>query len=238
MCDIRLFGVRQFIDRFSSPRSGFSILAVQGAVARAALQNTLFTAEFNRGIVQDERQAVQSAVDALCLIAPEKPSISERPFTMEDFVTVATYLSLAEAEPHRLALEAAGIPTLATDESMGDMLGSNMVGGIKLQVAAKDADRAKEVLADVRPSPSRKRPMRTDADDDVSPDLSGSAGPRSGSRPNAGDKWKTVPSAGPMWTCRSNSLFRADLPDGARSLVLPYALCLLVRREKLAIRSC
>jgi hypothetical protein len=66
---------------------------------------------------------------------------------MEDFVTVATYLSLAEAEPPRLALDAAGIPTLATDESMGSLLGSNMVGGIKLQVAAADADRAKEVLA-------------------------------------------------------------------------------------------
>ena len=68
---------------------------------------------------------------------------------MEDFVTVATYLSLAEAEPPRLALEAAGIPTLATDESMGSLLGPNLVGGIKLQVAAKDADRAKEVLAEL-----------------------------------------------------------------------------------------
>ena len=62
---------------------------------------------------------------------------------MEDFVTVATYLSLAEAEPPRLALEAAGIPTLATDENMGSLLGTNMVGGIKLQVASEDAARAK-----------------------------------------------------------------------------------------------
>ena len=43
---------------------------------------------------------------------------------MEDFVTVATYLSLAEAEPARLALEAAGIPQLATDENMGILLAS------------------------------------------------------------------------------------------------------------------
>ncbi|MGA2254589.1 MAG: hypothetical protein ABSG53_08010 [Thermoguttaceae bacterium] len=66
---------------------------------------------------------------------------------MEDFVTVATYLSLAEAEPPRLALEAAGIPTLATDENMGSLLGTNMVGGIKLQVASADAARANDVLA-------------------------------------------------------------------------------------------
>jgi len=66
---------------------------------------------------------------------------------MEDFVTVATYFSLAEAEPPRLALEAAGIPTLATDENIGEMLVPTAFGGIKLQVASKDADRAKEVLA-------------------------------------------------------------------------------------------
>jgi rubrerythrin len=66
---------------------------------------------------------------------------------MEDFTTVATYYSLAEAEPPRLALEAAGIPTLATDENIGEMLVPTAFGGIKLQVASKDADRAKEVLA-------------------------------------------------------------------------------------------
>ncbi len=68
-------------------------------------------------------------------------------FTMEDFTTVATFYSLADAEPPRLALEAAGIPTLATDENIGEMLVPTAFGGIKLQVASKDADRAKEVLA-------------------------------------------------------------------------------------------
>ena len=66
---------------------------------------------------------------------------------MEDFVTVATYWSQAAAEPPRLALEAAGIPALATDESMGILLGTNMVGCIKLQVASADAARASDVLA-------------------------------------------------------------------------------------------
>ncbi len=86
---------------------------------------------------------------------------------MDDFVTVATYLSLAEAEPHRLALEAAGIPTLPTDESMGSLLGSNLVGGIKLQVAAKDADRAKEVLAELQTEPRPESADADGADDDV-----------------------------------------------------------------------
>jgi len=66
---------------------------------------------------------------------------------MEDFVTVATYFSLAEAEAVRLALDAEGIETLATDENIGEMLVPNIFGGIKLQVAAKDAARANEVLA-------------------------------------------------------------------------------------------
>jgi hypothetical protein len=69
---------------------------------------------------------------------------------MEDFVTVATHLTMADAEPERLALEAAGIRTIAADEDMGMLLSSNMVGGIKLQVAAADAARAEEVLQEVR----------------------------------------------------------------------------------------
>jgi len=81
---------------------------------------------------------------------------------MDDFVTVATYLSLAEAEPPRLALEAAGIPTMATDEGMGSLLGSNLIGGIKLQVAAAAAAKATELLATLRAQP---RPETDDADD-------------------------------------------------------------------------
>jgi len=67
---------------------------------------------------------------------------------MDDFITVGTYLTLAEAEPPRLALEAAGISAMATDESIGEMLTPLLFGGIKLQVAAKDAERAKNVLAE------------------------------------------------------------------------------------------
>ncbi len=57
---------------------------------------------------------------------------------MKHVFTVATYLSLAEADPPRLALEAAGIPTFSTDEG----------GDIKLQVPEKYTDAAREVLAE------------------------------------------------------------------------------------------
>jgi hypothetical protein len=86
---------------------------------------------------------------------------------MEDFVTVATFLSLADAEPHRLALDAAGIPTMATDECMGSLLGSNFVGGIKLQVAAKDAEEAKEVLAALETEAHAETAAADEAGDDV-----------------------------------------------------------------------
>jgi predicted RNA-binding Zn-ribbon protein involved in translation (DUF1610 family) len=86
---------------------------------------------------------------------------------MEDFVTVATFLSLSEAEPHRLALEAAGIPTMATDENMGSLLGSNFVGGIKLQVAAKDAEEAEKVLAELETEAQAETAATAASGDDV-----------------------------------------------------------------------
>ena len=86
---------------------------------------------------------------------------------MEDYLTVATLFSLADAEPRRLALEAAGIHTLATDEGIGELLVPTMVGGIKLQVAAKDADRAKEVLAEFGDQSEPQTDNADDSGDDV-----------------------------------------------------------------------
>jgi hypothetical protein len=77
-------------------------------------------------------------------------SSQERETTVEDFVTVATHYSMAEAEPERLALEAAGISAMATDESVGTLLVPNLVGGIKIQVPAAEAARAEAVLAELR----------------------------------------------------------------------------------------
>jgi hypothetical protein len=69
---------------------------------------------------------------------------------MEDFVTVATHYSMADAEPERLALEAAGIRVFPTDENLSSLLTATTFGGIKLQVSAADAARAEEVLAEAR----------------------------------------------------------------------------------------
>jgi hypothetical protein len=95
-------------------------------------------------------------------------SRTERRTTMEDLVTIATHYSIAEAEPERVALEAAGIRTFAADENVGTMLALNVFGGIKLQVAAEDAARAEEVLAELR---AEAHPAESDAgqeDDGVS----------------------------------------------------------------------
>ena len=69
---------------------------------------------------------------------------------MDDFVTVATHYSMADAEPQRLALEAAGIRVFPTDENLGALLTATTFGGIKLQVPAAEAARAEEVLAELR----------------------------------------------------------------------------------------
>ena len=87
---------------------------------------------------------------------------------MEDFVTVGTHYSMAEAEPERLALEAAGISAIATDEGMSTLLVPNLVGGIKIQVAAADAARAEEVLAELRAEAHLPGADADAADDGVS----------------------------------------------------------------------
>jgi DNA-directed RNA polymerase subunit RPC12/RpoP len=89
---------------------------------------------------------------------------------MEDLVTVATHYTFAEAEAERLALETAGIRALATDENMGILLGTNMVGCIKLQVASSDAARANDTLAALRAEsqPAAGDSGQSDADDGVS----------------------------------------------------------------------
>ena len=86
---------------------------------------------------------------------------------MDDFVTIATYLSLADVEPSRLALESAGIPAIATDESMGSLFGTTLVGGIKLQVAAADAARANAVLAALQGESQAEAADAGDADDGI-----------------------------------------------------------------------
>ena len=70
-----------------------------------------------------------------------------------DFVTLMTFMNIAEAEVKRLPLEEAGIKTYLTDAeivSMDWLLG-NAVGEIKLQVARDDAAKAIEILKNAPP---------------------------------------------------------------------------------------
>ena len=70
-------------------------------------------------------------------------------------------LFLGRGGTSAVRLEAAGIPTLATDENIGETLMVTAFGGIKLQVASKDADRAKESVASFKTDSQPKRPIKT-----------------------------------------------------------------------------
>ena len=71
-----------------------------------------------------------------------------------EFVTLMTFLNVADAEVKRLLLEEEGIKTYLSDAeivSMDWLLG-NAVGSIKLQVATADAERAVAILQSAPPS--------------------------------------------------------------------------------------
>jgi hypothetical protein len=63
----------------------------------------------------------------------------------EPTVTVATFFSPAEGHASRMALEEAGIAAWVMDEAGGTMYGVGI--GVRLQVRAKDAHAAREVLS-------------------------------------------------------------------------------------------
>ena len=67
---------------------------------------------------------------------------------MNSLVTVATFDNLPKAEMARILLKQEGLVAVLTDGNMvaTDWLLSNAIGGIKLQVASEDADRALFIL--------------------------------------------------------------------------------------------
>jgi len=62
-------------------------------------------------------------------------------------IIVASFSKLEEAHLLRLRLEAGGVPSFAQDENMVQMdwMYSNAFGGVRVQIAEEDADRAKEI---------------------------------------------------------------------------------------------
>jgi hypothetical protein len=85
----------------------------------------------------------------------------------ESMATVASFSTLFEAEMARNRLEEEGIPTFLADTELVGMAWhlAQAVGGVKLQVRAKDVERAREVLEDMpRPAaPEDSDPVETES---------------------------------------------------------------------------
>jgi hypothetical protein len=65
----------------------------------------------------------------------------------QDLVTVATLTTAIDAHLRKNLLEGEGIPAFLADELTGDRLpGGAVYGGVKLQVAQPDAERAQQIL--------------------------------------------------------------------------------------------
>jgi hypothetical protein len=102
----------------------------------------------------DEAQAALRAEFARRGLEP--PLIEEEEPQAEDdgeLVTVARYRDMPEAVVARTVLEEAGIECLLRDENTvrTDWLLSNAIGGMRLQVAAKDEAKARELLTQPTP---------------------------------------------------------------------------------------
>ncbi|MBV8389872.1 MAG: DUF2007 domain-containing protein [Mucilaginibacter sp.] len=71
----------------------------------------------------------------------------------DEIVTFRTFYNPMEAEIIRTRLEANGIPSFITDESLGAMypVYNQGGGGIKLKVFAKDVERSEEILSEENP---------------------------------------------------------------------------------------
>ena len=80
----------------------------------------------------------------------------------DEIVTFRTFYNLMEAEIIRTKLEANGIPSFISDESLGILypVYNQGGGGIKLKVFAKDVEKCEEVLTEENPL----------SDEDVNPE--------------------------------------------------------------------
>lgn len=76
--------------------------------------------------------------------------------------TIATFSKPEEAHLLRLRLEAGGVAAFLQDENLVQMnwLYSNVIGGVRVQIAEEDVDRAREILAEppVDPTPLEMPP--------------------------------------------------------------------------------
>lgn len=73
----------------------------------------------------------------------------------DEIVTFRTFYNPMEAEIIRTKLEANGIPSFISDESLGVLypVYNQGGGGIKLKVFARDIERSNEIINDINPEP-------------------------------------------------------------------------------------
>ncbi|HEY0782252.1 MAG TPA: DUF2007 domain-containing protein [Thermoanaerobaculia bacterium] len=74
-------------------------------------------------------------------------------YEIRKLVTVRAFASPWEAEVARALLEVEGVGSVVVDGTIGWMVHSNVVGGIKLQVREEDVARATELLSHLKPVP-------------------------------------------------------------------------------------
>jgi hypothetical protein len=86
---------------------------------------------------------------------PKKPEYRFPPISVEerqkDFVTLVTCATLPAADVIVGRLEAAGIETSIPDESLMNVMGGGLAafGFVRVQIASKDYDSARELLGDI-----------------------------------------------------------------------------------------
>ena len=111
----------------------------------------------------------------------DKPGDDETPIDeFERIVTVARFISGAEAQSARTALEDAGIAASVTDEVLGGMYG--VAVGSRLQVRASDESAAREMLGAAPAS-----------GDDLPPEIAEPPCPACGSRSVLPEAWVVGP---------------------------------------------
>ena len=106
-----------------------------------------------RALAEDAVSLTSEAAQALTAeiarrrldIAVSTPA-DESPARTEELVTIRSFREITEAMLAKGILDSAGIQCLVVDDNMGRMLGSNAVGGFRMQVNRGDANAAIELL--------------------------------------------------------------------------------------------
>ena len=106
-------------------------------------------------LVPEARAALATEFSHRNLKFAEPPPVEDNQPEFRDLTTIRRYRDLSEALVARAVIESAGIFCFLKDENFARLVwqDSNFIGGIRLQVAAADAEAAQEILS--QPVPDR-----------------------------------------------------------------------------------